>query len=186
MSEADILAAIEAMFGKSPDEMNADELAIVTAAVSRFGRSGNYPAEQLASSYAELMRSKNSKYLYNQYDAKTPRYISLKTIGDCSSFRYFYDDTRRQATMTSGARAFIFKTGTDSLSRGAGTEKLKYDVVMQSVPYVSEDDASDLFDCHSEYVIDSNYAVCLTGAMDGRAKELLQALTGDSGSDSGT
>ena len=50
---------------------------------------------------------------------------------------------------------------------------------MQSVPYVSEDDASDLFDCHSEYVTNSNYAVCLTGDMNGKADELLKSFTGD-------
>ena len=170
------------MFGKSPEELNAEELAIVTAGVSRFGRTGNRDAKQLAAGWAELMRSKNSKYLYNQYDAKTPRYISLKTIGLTTQFRYYYDDTRRMATLTSGSKAYVFKNGSDSLERGGNGEKLKYEVVMQRYPYISEDDATDLFDCHSEYVTNSDYAVCLTGPMDGRAKELLDTLTGDDNS----
>ncbi|MBO6147329.1 MAG: hypothetical protein J6O70_07130, partial [Lachnospiraceae bacterium] len=66
----------------------------------------------------------------------------------------------------------------DSLDRGGAAEKLKYQTVLQRYPYISEEDASDLFDCHAEYVVRSSYAVCLTGSMDGRAKELLDALTG--------
>lgn len=177
-SEADILAAIESMFGRAPENMSADELAIVTAAVSRYARTGNTAAEGLASGWAELMRSKDSKYLYAQYDAKTPRYVSLKTIGQVSSFRYYYDDTRQTATLTSGVKAYIFKNGNDSLDRGGAAEKLKYQTVLQRYPYISEEDASDLFDCHAEYVVRSSYAVCLTGSMEGRAKELLDALTG--------
>ena len=180
MTEEDILAVIESMFGKTPENMNADELSIVTASVSRFARTGNKAAKGLASGYAELMRSKNSKYLYNQYKDKTPRYISLKTIGQVSSFRYYYDDTRQKATLTSGVKAYVFKTGSNSLDRGGAGETLKYNVVMQKYPYISEDDAADLFDCHAEYVAGSGYAVCLTGTMEGEAKELLDALTGDS------
>ena len=181
--EEDILAVVKSTFGEDPEDMDASDLAAATAGVSRFGRTGNRDAENLAAAWAELMRSKNNKYLYNQYDAKTPRYISLKTIGLCSSFRYLYDDTKRMATLGSGSRAFIFKSGSDSLTRGGSPEKLKYRIEMQSVPYISEDDAIDLFDCHAEYLTKSNYAVCLTGAMDGKAKELLDALTGDSGND---
>ncbi|MCR4786231.1 MAG: hypothetical protein K5847_06195 [Lachnospiraceae bacterium] len=177
--ESDILSAIAGMFGKSIDELSADELAIVTAAVSRYGRSGNRTAVQLAAGWAELMRSKDSKYLYSQYEAKTPRYISLKTIGMCTPYRYYYDDSRKTATMTSGSKACIFKTGSDVLSRGGSAEQLKYSTVISRYPYISEDDATDLFDCHCEYVGSSSYGVCLTGAMEGKAKELLDALTGD-------
>ncbi|MCR5775347.1 MAG: hypothetical protein K6G42_09715, partial [Lachnospiraceae bacterium] len=168
------------MFGKSPEDMNADELAIVTAGVSRFARSGNHPAESLAGRLSELMRSKDSKYLYNQYSDKTPRYISLKTIGLCSDYRYYFDDTRKTATLTSGSNVCIFQTGSDTLERGGNKEKLKYETVMSKYPYISEDDASAIFDCHSEYVVQSDYAVCLTGAMDSKAKELLEKLTGGS------
>ncbi len=179
-SEDDILAAIQSMFGKGVEDMNADELAIVTAAVSRFGRTGNTEASELARGWAELMRSKDSKYLYNQYEANTPRYISMKTIGECSAYRYFYDDTRRLATLTKGSNAYIFKAGQDSVTRAGQQEKLKYETVIQKYPYLSEEDASDLFDCHAEYVTNSGYAVCLTGPMEGKAKELLDTLTGDS------
>ncbi|MBO5551453.1 MAG: hypothetical protein J5966_05790 [Lachnospiraceae bacterium] len=176
LDEAGIQNVLNSFFGKDVNEMNADELAVTTAALSRFARAGNTAASAVAGGYAELMRSKDSKYLYNQYETRSPRYISLRTIGLCSSFRYYYDDTRRTATLTSGAKAYVFRTGTDTVNRGGNDEKLKYETVMTRFPYISEADATDLFDCHAEYVTGSTYAVCLTGAMDGRAKELLEAL----------
>ncbi|MCR5748252.1 MAG: hypothetical protein K6G03_11140 [Lachnospiraceae bacterium] len=176
MSESDILGVLTSFFGKSPEDMNADELAIVTATLSRFGRAGNTEATSMAQKYAEIMRSKNSKYLYNQYSAKSPRYISLKTIGDVSAYRYFYNDTKKQATMTSGSKAFIFTTGTATVERGGKDEQLNYETVFSKDAYISSDDATGLFECYCEYISGSSYAVCLNSAMEGKAKELLEAL----------
>lgn len=176
LDEEDILNILEDVFGKNVDQMNDGELATATAAVSRFGRSGNSAAVGLAGTLADKMRSKNNKYLYNQYNLKTPEYISLKTIGDCTPYRYFYDNTKRTATMTQGAKAFVFVNGKQTVNRANDDEEMKYVTGMQKYPYISEDDAENLFGCTDEYVVKTSFAVCLTSSMESKVDEVLKAL----------
>ena len=179
MTEADIIAALEDAIGKDFNSFNEADYAISTAAVSKFARSGNVPAKDLTSRFADQMRSKGNRYLYSQYSEKTPDYISLKTIGDCTPYRYFYDDSRRTATMTQGAKAYIFNTGNNMVIRGSDTEELKYIPVMQKYPYISGEDAEALFNCKDEYLSGTSFAVCLTGTMDAKVEEILSALRGE-------
>ena len=78
--------------------------------------------------------------------------------------------------MSKGALSSVFVVGNDNLVRGKDTENLKYSTVSQKDPYISEDDATDLFDVYCEYLVKTNYAVCLTATMDSRVKEVLEAL----------
>ena len=151
-------------------------MATAAAAVSRFAKDGNSAAKSLAASLADRMRSKNSKYIYNQYKDKNPEYINLRTIGLCTSYRYYYDISKRTATMTLGAKAMIFRSGSAEVERNGKTEKLSYAAVMSGDVYVSEDDATDLLGCHSEYIPNSSYAICLTETMEGKAEEVLSNL----------
>ena len=179
MTEDGIIAALEDALGKGLDSFNDADFAIAAAATSKFARSGNSSAKDLTGRFTDIMRSKGNKYMYSQYPEKTPDYISLKTIGDCTSYRYFYDDSRRTATMTQGAKAYVFNTGNNMVIRGNATEELKYNTVMQKNPYISGEDAEALFNCKDEYLNGTSFAVCLTGTMDARVEEILSALRGE-------
>ena len=78
--------------------------------------------------------------------------------------------------MTQGAKAFIFTVGAKTFERANDVENLKYATETQNNPYISEDDADDLFGCVAEYISGSGNAVCLTGNMDSRADEVLSML----------
>ena len=179
MSSADILATLKAVLGKELEDLNPSELAAAAAALSRFSRKGNVNAGVLARQVSELGKEKKNPYFYNQYKVKSPEYISLKTIADATSFRYIYDDTKKQATLTQGSKAYIFKTGDGTMSRGNGSENLKNKVVMSGVPYLSEDDANEYFVCTAEYIPDSSDAVCVTSNIASIADEIEKALEGN-------
>ena len=176
MNENDIRTALRSEFGKAVENMDAEELATAVAAISRFGRNGNSSARSLAVSLADLMRSKNSKYLYNQYKDKSPEYINLKTIGLCTAYRYYYEISRRTATMTQGGKTLIFRSGSGKVTRSGKEENLIYMAVLEGDLYVSEDDAAVLLGCHSEYIPNSGYAICLTESMESKAEEVLNTI----------
>ncbi len=178
MSEEEILALLADFFGKDIDSLNASELAIATAATSEFSRAGNTAATKLASGFSEKMRSKNNPYLYEQYRDKTPEYINLRTIGEVTQFRYFYDDTRKKATMTQGSKVFTIRSGNQIIERGGAPENMKYKSVFSKYPYISEDDGKNYFGCTAEYVPTTTHAVCVPETIQGRVDELFALLTG--------
>ena len=174
---ADQLLAILADFfgGKGPNDMDMDELAISTAALSRFSKEGCKAATQLAGQFTEIGRSKNNKYFYNQLNGRdSAEYISLKTINDCTTYRYFYDDTKKTATMTSRSKIYTFVTGSDKMNTGDDDQALSYKVEFSGVPYLSQKDSKSVFGCDDEYVVENTMAVCLTSAMQPRVDELLK------------
>ena len=174
LSQQDILTVTG-----NPQDLDAKDLAAAAAAVSRLARAGNTQAARLSQRFAEILRAKNSKYLYSQPKQKSPRYVSLKTIGDCTSYRYFYNDTRRTATMTKKANVLTFMTGSTRLVRkGGAKEQLSEAVILNKVPYVSEDDAKNLFQCDCEYLMGTSYGVCLPGTIEAEAEEIYNTLTG--------
>ncbi|MCR4657919.1 MAG: hypothetical protein K5770_17100 [Lachnospiraceae bacterium] len=173
MNEAQITEALEAAFGKPLAELSESDVAVATVSVSRLARSGNSAAGRISANLADYMRSMNNKYLYGQYRDKTPKYISLKTIGLCTPYRYLYDDRKNTATMSQGASAYIFTTGSVNLERNSGdSETLSNAVVKAADPMISEDDAKNYFGVDAEYIYGSSYAVCLTDTMEAQAKEL--------------
>ena len=81
--------------------------------------------------------------------------------------------------MTKGANVYILKANDINLERGNTTSTLKYSTKFSRVLYLDEEDAKDLFGCSCEYVDNTSTAVCLTGAMEAKAGDLLKAFSGD-------
>ena len=145
----------------------------------RFSTQGCRAAGTLAQRCTEIGRQKNNKYFYAKYKDKTPKFISMKTIGDVTDFRYFYDNSRKTATMTKGSNVYIFRANDINLERGSTNSKLKYSTKFSRFLYLDEDDAKDFFGCTCEYVDNTSYGVCLAGSMESKAGELLSAFSGD-------
>ncbi len=178
MNRDELLAALENFFGgKSPSEMAMDELAVSTAALSRFSRMGCKAATELAGELTEIGRTTGNIYFYTQYNGgAVPEYISLKTIADCTSYRYFYDDTKKIATLTQSSKVFTFHTGNSDVERSGSAATLFYKTEYLGVPYISKKDSDSLFGCSTEYVPENTYAVCLTKKMQSKVEELLEAF----------
>ncbi len=180
-SEDELLAQLEALFGKSLDEMNDRELAIASAVMSRLARSGIAPAESLTSKLVNRLISGGNKYLYRQYsDNKSIEYIDLRVISAVTSYRYFYDETKATATVTSGSKVYIFKRGSDLMYRSSTDEEpeqMNTAVVSQGALMIGENDGSTYFGCSAEYAYGTDYAICLTGPMQAKVQEYTEALT---------
>ena len=177
LTEDDIEDILEKKIGKSIDEMEVDDLAIATTAVSRFAKKGNVSARSLAVSMVEKMRSKDSKYLYSRYKKKNPEYVSLKTIGLVTSYRYYFNENKMTATLSKGSKSLIFSDGSNTVISDGEEKVIKYKTVMAGDQYIAEDDAISLMDCYSEYVLNSSYALCITGTMNTKADELVDTLS---------
>lgn len=181
MIDADaLLAQLEALFGKSLDEMDERELAIADATVSRLSKMGIAPAKELTRIITNKLVSKRNIYTYRQYDQNSTReYISFLTLSYVTSFRYFYDDDKATGTMTSGTKIYIFKRGSDEMhkeSMNTEAEKLSCGTVFQSYLYLAEDDADRYFNCKAEYAYDTKYSVCLTSTMQSAVEEFVEKL----------
>ena len=162
------------IIGRDLSELNMKELAYTTAALSRFSREGCRAAGTLASRCTEIGRETGNIYFYPKYKDRNPEYISLKTLGEVSGYRYFYDNSRKEATMTKGSTVCIFRAGSDSVRKGGTDGTLKYKTVFSKYPYISEEDSQDVFECSSDYVDATVYAVCLTKDLEKNADDLLK------------
>ena len=176
-----LLAELESLFGKSLDEMDDRELAIATSTMSRLARSGIDPAASLTSKLMNRMLSGANGYIYRQYSAdKTVEYIDLRVISAVTSYRYFYDEPKATATVTSGSKVYIFKRGSDQMYKGstnAEPEPMNDAVVSQGALMVGETDANKYFNCTAEYAYGTDYAICVTGPMEAAIAEYVEALT---------
>lgn len=175
-----LLAQLEALFGKSLDEMKDDELAVAGATVSRLSRMGITPAESLTKLIVNKLVDNKNRFTYLQYTgSKSYEYISMSTLSRCSNFRYFYDDARATATMTKGSTIYIFRRGSDEMykqSTETEPEKLKLAIVSDGTVHIGEDDANTYFKCISEYCYGTNYAICLTASRQTKVEEYTKSL----------
>jgi len=160
--------------------ISASDAAALAAALSKLAQTGNIPAGTLTQRMAEMMRLGRNRYLFSQYNVKTPEYVSLETIGDCTDYRYLYDNSRKTATMTKGLSSIRLQTGSTLFTRNGGAnEQLKEKIVYYKVPYISADDAKDIFGCDVEYLNGTAYGICLPAKVKAKADELYAVFTGN-------
>ncbi|MCR5510440.1 MAG: hypothetical protein K6F54_05770 [Lachnospiraceae bacterium] len=169
ISADELLAQLEALFGKSLDEMDDRELAITCATLSQLAKSGISPAEELLAQLISRLLNGNNSYLYTQYgSSKTVEYVNMRTLSLVTSYRYFYDETKATATLTNGAKVYIFKRGSSNMYNGSEEsepEQLTDPAVYQGEIMVGEEDTMRYFKCTAEYLKNSEYSLCLTSTM---------------------
>ncbi len=177
---AALLSQLEALFGKSLDEMDEDELAVAGATCSRLSRSGITPADSLTQMIVGKLVDKKNKFTYSQYDDnKSMEYINMDTLSNCTDFRYFYDDSKATATMTKGSIVYIFKRGSNEMYKQSISEDgevLIEKVAYSGVVYLDEEDAQNYFGCESEYCNNTDYAICLTAPKQAAVKTYTETL----------
>lgn len=175
-----LLAQLEALFGKSLDEMDEDELAVAGATCSRLSRSGISPADSLTQIIVGKLVDKNNRFTYSQYTENvSTEYISMETLSNCTDFRYFYDDSKAIATMTKGSIVYIFKRGSDEMYKqdtSSDGEALAEKVAYQGVVFLDEDDTQNYFNCEAEYCNNTKYAICLTAPKQAAVKDYTEQL----------
>lgn len=177
LGEGDILAAIEAVFGETFDNLSDADKAVVTAALDRIGQSGSRQAANLAQTYLNQCERERNAYIFQKLQGESAEYIPLRLIGLCSGYRYVYSNSRKEVTLTKKSKVCRFTVYSDRMVRQDGAEeKLTTSVKVQNVPYLAEEDAIACFQCQAEYIDTTDYGVALSAQMQKRAKELVDAL----------
>ncbi|MDE6640505.1 MAG: hypothetical protein K2K63_08275 [Acetatifactor sp.] len=177
LSEGDIRAAIEAVFGDTFDNLSDADKAAVTAALNRIGQSGSRQAANLAQTYLNQCLTDGNGYIFQKLQGESAEYIPLRLIGLCSGYRYVYSDSRKEVTLTKKSNVCRFTVYSDRMVRQNGSEeKLTTSVKVQNVPYLAEEDAIACFRCQAEYIDNTDYGVALSEQMQKRFQELVDAL----------
>jgi hypothetical protein len=191
----DLLAALKSIFG---DPITGEDLAGAIAGLSMLGNEGNSVAANLAATLARSLTSGGAgagagvsgintggstgggaaAYLYDQYESdRANEYISLKTIGDVTEYRYVYFTYIDETTMAGKGCALSFRTNSD-IVRNANNERrsLSAKTVKQKYHYIREKDAILYFSCEEEPVPLTKIAVCMTPPVKEKALELVNYI----------
>ena len=160
--------------------MTDKDMANAAAASAKLGKSGIKAATSLSKKLAANMYKNNNKYMYRKYgSAGAAEYVSLKNVANVTTFRYFYDDSKTTATMTSNSLIYIFKKGSKEMykqSTDTAPEMMTSKAVGQSEIYLAEEDSLTYFGCSAEYLAGTNYAVCLTAKMQTTVDDAVEAV----------
>jgi hypothetical protein len=180
ISADDLESELAEALGEDLEEMNDKELATAAAVAAKLGKSGINAGNDLSKQLAAGMYKKGNKYMYRKYSSGgASEYVSLKTIAYCTTFRYFYDDARTSATMTSNSLIYIFKRGSALMYKqttDSAPESLAAKPVVQGDMYLSEEDAMTYFGCSAEYLKGTNYALCITPKMQADIEQTVDAV----------
>ncbi len=175
-----LLAQLESLFGKSLDDMDENELAVAGATCSRLTRSGIEAADPLTKTIVNKLINSNNRFTFKQFDDKTKEYIPMKTISDCTDYRYFYDDSKAMATMTKGQRIYIFRRGSDDMYKQStenDPEQMNNEIEYNGVVYMADDDSQNYFKCDPEYCVNTEYGICLTATKQSQVAEYTETMT---------
>ena len=160
----------------------------VVAALNEFGREHNNEqilelARQLL---AEIMTERNV-FVYEKYrNNPNLEYVSFAAIDRARSYtRYRYVRVGMEATMSylGGGVSYVYTVGSDVLKRTGEAQE----VTEQTDPYIrgsqtdryaylDEKDAKQKLDVRAEYIMQSNYAVFVTGSMEKTVQEVIRGL----------
>ena len=176
----ELLAMLEELFGKSLDDMDDRELAVATSTMSRISRMGVPAAETATQQLTNRIVKAENKYVYTQYSKnKQVESINMRTLANCTEYRYFYDDTKATATMTSGSKIYIFQRGSKEMHKKSidtDPETMETEIMYEGEMFIGEDDANNYFTCLAEYCMGTDYAICVTGPMQSEVEEMVNSL----------
>ncbi len=177
LSEDELLALLESLFGDSFNNLGGDIKAAVTAALDRLGEDGYQVCADMSKTFLNQCLAENNPYVYQKLKGESAEHIPLKQVGICSRYRYVYNDTERVVTLTKKASVYTFVAYSDEVTLPDGSsEKLTGTVKVQGIPYTTEEDAMKYFDCQSEYIEATDYGVALNAKMEEYAEELISAV----------
>ncbi len=177
LSEGDIQAAIEAVFGDTFDNLSDADKAAAAAALNRVGQSGSRQAANLAQTFLNQCVKDGNAYIFQKLKGESAEHIPLRLVGLCSGYRYVYSDSKKEVTLTKKSNICRFTVYSDRMVRQDGSEeKLTASVKVQNVPYLAEEDAIAHFQCQAEYIDTTDYGVALSAQMQKHVEELVDAL----------
>ncbi len=180
MSEDELMALLEGLLGTSFDDMRADGQVVVAATLNRLGEQGVRSAASLANQLITRCGKKANPYVFAQLnDSSTKKYITFKSIGKATTFRYVYNDSKREVTMSdTRGQSYTFLVGEAKVKLTDG-KKVSLDGNINfgnRMPYIGEKDTQTYFQCNAEYIQNSEYGACINQKMEQQITELIEQM----------
>ena len=170
----DLLKIIANHYGKDAYSLDSSDAISAIIALDNYGYDYNDDnALDLAKYLAEYYKNKKNKYIYEQLkNPSSPEYISAKTIGLVSGYRYVYDNSKKLVDLAKGSRDYKYTAFSSDMTFNGSLVEMDYEAKYQSTIYLHEDYCNDTFGLTAEYLEKSDLAVCATAEMLNEALEL--------------
>lgn len=183
MSQDAMLALLNGLLGEGGfDKASAADQAAAILALEWFGEQKNYDeAKKLAANLAGQVKAINP-YIYNkpEKNLNPSEYITLYSLATMAGYRYvFSEDYSVGSFYTSNNEPYYtFTAGKDEYwMKGDVTKKLKNKALLShNNIYISEDESTAIFSTKTQYLEKATLGVGYTGAVEEKAKEMLNAL----------
>lgn len=105
-------------------------------------------------------------------------YAPLSVVAELLDYRYIFDDSKKEVTLSKGSKAFRIKANDTQLWRYPDKmESLSKKPVYQNDIYLGEEDLITYFGCRVFYLEKTNLGICLTEKMYEEAEEFYKAIT---------
>lgn len=183
MTADELLAQLEAATGAAFEDMSEQEQAAAVGALSALGTSGSVGASQLAGTLADQCLQAGNPYVFVRYagaGSADGKYVSAGVISAVTKFRYIYSSSKKDAALSNRGKTYHFTVGSTQLVHpDASVQEMQYETVLQSgTAYIPAAVAEEYFGCRTEYIDGTEYAVCITSAMESRVGQMTDELGG--------
>ena len=106
------------------------------------------------------------------------KYAPLSVVAELLEYRYIFDDSKKEVTLSKGTKAYRMKANDKKLWRYPHkTETLQKIPVYENDLYLEEEDLLVWFGCRVFYLEKTNVGICLTEKMVEEAEEFYQQIT---------
>jgi len=179
LSESDILAILADVLGGEFSELSDSDKIVAAVAIDWLGEQGNSKASSIAKNFIEICATEHNRFVYDTYTDGAREYISLKTVGNTTNYRYIYSNAGKEGTLAEGKDAYTFTNGSKKMNiessdtTGNMQSSAKY---MYGSLYVPEATSKEYFGMSAEIIDKADYSAAMNGAMTEKAKTLLEAF----------
>ncbi len=179
LSEDEIMGILADVLGGDFDSLSAEGKVIAAAAVDRYGELGNATAQNISKNLIEICATEHNRFVYDTYTDGGKDYVNLATLGKVSDYRYVYSNSGKEGTLAEGKDSYSFANGDKTMNinstKTSDTMSSKA-VYKYGSLYVPEATVNEYFAYSSESIDKASYSAVLSGSMDTKVKELLEAL----------
>lgn len=130
----------------------------------------------LAASLADIAYQAGNPYLYFQYKDRNTEYVSTKAIGTCLGYRYIYNNSQKQVTLSKKGIYYVYRAFSKEIEENETLTEMDKEAGFKQVIYLDEDYTKNIYQCYSYYIIHSEYGILTTEEMEQKADEIYQEL----------
>ncbi|MBR5578962.1 MAG: hypothetical protein IKW28_08215 [Lachnospiraceae bacterium] len=175
MEELRVIQKLEEFFGMAFEELDGKKQAELLVVLDWLIEEGYISLESLFLRYYEAARE--SLPDFDKIKRQEQEYVPLLTLAQLIDYRYVFEDSGKEVTLSKGSKAYKFKANSSKMEcYPKKEESLKKNVLYQKDLYLYEEDAGNYFGCQIEYLEKTEKGICLTAKMYREAEEFYQLL----------